>query len=344
MKFGIFDHVDRSGLPLDEFYEQRLRITELYDRSSFHAYHVAEHHFTPLGLAASPSVYLSSVIQRTKRLRIGSLVYTLPLYHPLRLAEEICMLDHLSRGRLQVGLGRGISPIESHYYGESSDKETSRQVYQETLDILLAALTQKQVNYQGQYRQADNVPIELLPAQRPYPPLWMGVQSFENADFAAKYKMNMVCILEPEEMRSRIDRYRETWRKLHGEEPSQDMLTGLSVFIVVAETDAKAAEIADRNYKAWFQSFNYLYRLHGRSPMLGERANNFADLQKLGRGIAGSPETVMQFLRNKIGKAGINYLVGQFVFGDMSFEDASHSIELFSRHVMPALGAVTQPA
>ncbi|MDH7795080.1 MULTISPECIES: LLM class flavin-dependent oxidoreductase [unclassified Beijerinckia] len=344
MKFGIFDHVDRSDLPLHEFYEQRLRMTELYDQSGFHGYHVAEHHFTPLGLAASPSVYLASVIQRTKNLRIGSLVYTLPLYHPLRLAEEICMLDHLSRGRLQVGLGRGISPIESHYYGEASDKETSRQVYQETLDILLAALTQKQVNYQGQYRQADNVPIELEPAQRPYPPLWMGVQSFENADFAAKYKMNMVCILEPEEMRSRVDRYRETWRNLHGEEPSRDMLAGLSLFIVVADSDAEAMDIADRCYRKWFHSFNYLYRLHGRSPMLGERADNFAGLQKLGRGIAGSPDTVKQFLRTKIDKAGINYLTGQFVFGDMSFEESSRSIDLFASHVMPALGAVAQPA
>ena len=61
VKFGIFDHVDRSDLPLDEFYEQRLRITELYDRLGFHGYHVAEHHFTPLGLAASPSVYLTNL-------------------------------------------------------------------------------------------------------------------------------------------------------------------------------------------------------------------------------------------------------------------------------------------
>src|SRR5579875_3685770 len=111
MEFGIFDHVDRNGLPLAEFYETRLKLVEAYDRHGFFGYHVAEHHATPLGLAPSPSLYLSAVAQRTARLRFGPLVYLLPFYHPLRLIEEICMLDQMSRGRLQIGVGRGISPF-----------------------------------------------------------------------------------------------------------------------------------------------------------------------------------------------------------------------------------------
>ena len=109
MEFGIFDHLDRSGLPLKEYYEARLKLIETYDRSGFYAYHVAEHHSTPLGMAPSPSVFLSAIAQRTRRLRFGPLVYALPLHHPLRLVEEICMLDHLSGGRLEIGFGRGSS-------------------------------------------------------------------------------------------------------------------------------------------------------------------------------------------------------------------------------------------
>ena len=97
------------------------KIVEAYDRGGFYSYHTAEHHATPLGLAASPSVFLAAVAQRTQRLRFGPLVYTLPLHHPLRVVEEICMLDQLSRGRFDLGVGRGISPIETAYYGVDPD-------------------------------------------------------------------------------------------------------------------------------------------------------------------------------------------------------------------------------
>src|SRR6202049_1356128 len=117
MKFGVFDHVDRGDLPLGEHYENRLKLIEAYDRLGIRTYHVAEHHATPLGLAPSPSVYLSAVAQRTRRVRFGPLVYLLPYYHPIRLIEEICMLDQLSGGRLEFGLGRGVSPVEATLYG-----------------------------------------------------------------------------------------------------------------------------------------------------------------------------------------------------------------------------------
>src|ERR1700735_10696 len=106
LEFGIFDHLDRNDLPLHEYYEERLKVIEAFDRSGFYAYHVAEHHATPLGMAPSPSVFLSAVGQRTQTLRFGPLVYPLVMYHPLRLAEEICMLDHMSGGRFEFGIGR----------------------------------------------------------------------------------------------------------------------------------------------------------------------------------------------------------------------------------------------
>src|ERR1043165_2379976 len=113
MEFGVFDHVDRSGVPLRQFFEERIQITQAYERFGFYCYHVAEHHFTPLGMASSPGIFLASVAQRTATHRFGPLVYILPFYHPLRLAEEVCMLDQLSGGRLELGLGPGLSPAQA---------------------------------------------------------------------------------------------------------------------------------------------------------------------------------------------------------------------------------------
>src|SRR2546430_11155745 len=115
--FGIFDHVDRADVPLGTLYEQRLRLAAAADAAGFRSYHVAEHHATRLGMAPSPGVFLAAVAQRTRRLRFGPLVYLLPLYTPLRLIEEICMLDQLSGGRFELGVGRGIVPYELAHRG-----------------------------------------------------------------------------------------------------------------------------------------------------------------------------------------------------------------------------------
>src|SRR5215211_4111573 len=149
MKFGVFDHMDRAGANLGRQFDERLNLIELYERAGFHGYHLAEHHATPLGMAPSPSVFLSAVAQRTKRLRFGPLVYTLPMYHPLRAAEEICMLDHLSQGRLEVGIGRGISAHELTYYGVNPKEAQER--YVEAFAIIMMALTTGTVSHDGKF-------------------------------------------------------------------------------------------------------------------------------------------------------------------------------------------------
>ena len=107
MKFGVFDHLDWNGGDLTLQYEDRLRMIEALDRNGFYAYHVAEHHCTPSGRAPAPSVFLAAVAQRTRRLRFGPLVYALSMHHPLRVFEEVCMLDQMSGGRFELGIGRG---------------------------------------------------------------------------------------------------------------------------------------------------------------------------------------------------------------------------------------------
>src|ERR1700691_236296 len=131
MEFGVFDHLDRNALELGAFYEMRLKVAEAYDRLGFPSYPGAEHHSTPVGMAPSPSVYLAALAQRTRRLRFGPMVYLLPLYHPLRLIEEVCMLDQMSGGRFKLGVGRGVSPIEVGFYGVKPDDRVA--IYRETL-------------------------------------------------------------------------------------------------------------------------------------------------------------------------------------------------------------------
>jgi alkanesulfonate monooxygenase SsuD/methylene tetrahydromethanopterin reductase-like flavin-dependent oxidoreductase (luciferase family) len=337
MDFGIFDHVDNNGLPLQEFYDSRLRIVEAYDRAGFYCYHVAEHHATPLGLAASPGVYLAAVAQRTKSLRMGPLVYTLPLYHPLRLIEEICMLDQLSGGRYQPGVGRGISPLETAAFGVDPKERVER--YQEIVQILMQGLTQRSVDFQGRHFTFKNVPMELEPFQRPHPPFWVGAATPESAERAARNRHNFVSLSTAAETRTLTDRYRAAWRQAHGEAPLPKL--GLGRFIVVGATDASAMALARRAYTRWHDSFHHLWRRHGTVPTQGERARVFDEIMDGGRGVAGTPDTVRVMLGAQLAEAGANYCVGQFVFGDMSKDEALGSIGLFAEQVMPALRQFT---
>ena len=116
----------------------------------------------------------------------------------------------------------------------------------------------------------------------------------------------------------------------------------MNSFIVVGDTDAEAQELANRAYKVWHHSFHYLYHLHGRSPVHGERADNFPDVVGRKLGIAGSPQTVIDVLSQRLAQAGNNYLMCQLVFGDMTLAEALHSIELFAKKVMPELRAAAR--
>src|SRR5436309_9808067 len=210
MQFGVFDHLDRNDLALREYYESRLQIIEAYDRLGFYAYHVAEHHSTPLGLAPSPSVFLSAVAQRTKRLRFGPLVYALPLYHPLRMIEEICMLDQMSGGRLEIGFGRGSVPAELIYYGQKP--EQAQAVYAEALELVLQGLTSRTLSFRGEFFQFDNVPMELEPLQKPHPPVWYGVHAPQSAARAARKGLHVVSLDPLSATRASFDTFRAAWR------------------------------------------------------------------------------------------------------------------------------------
>jgi alkanesulfonate monooxygenase SsuD/methylene tetrahydromethanopterin reductase-like flavin-dependent oxidoreductase (luciferase family) len=157
---------------LGRLFDERLRLVELIERAGFAGYHMAEHHSTPLGMAASPSVFLSAAMQRTKTLRLGPLVYVLPLYHPLRLYEEICMLDHMSGGRLLVGVGRGGALLEHQRYG--IDPTDAPAMYHEAFAVLMRAFDSEVLNFEGKYYRYKDYVVQAKPVQQPHPPLWFG--------------------------------------------------------------------------------------------------------------------------------------------------------------------------
>src|SRR3954454_7971556 len=116
MHVGLFDHIERADRPIATTFAERLAFAVAADEAGIYCLHVAEHHATPLNLVPVPGIYLGALARVTTRMRLGPLVYLLPLYSPLRLAEEICILDHLSHGRLEIGVGRGVSPFELAYH------------------------------------------------------------------------------------------------------------------------------------------------------------------------------------------------------------------------------------
>jgi alkanesulfonate monooxygenase SsuD/methylene tetrahydromethanopterin reductase-like flavin-dependent oxidoreductase (luciferase family) len=333
MQFGVFDHLDRYGGALADYYEDRLKIAEAYDRAGFHGYHLAEHHGTPLGMAPSPSVFLAAVAQRTTRLRFGPLVWPMPLHHPLRLIEEICMLDQLSGGRLDIGFGRGAAPIELEYYAVAP--QDAQEIYAEAVELVIKGLTHKVLDFKGRRFSFTGVPMELEPLQKPHPPIWYGVHAPDSAERAARRGLNVVSLDPTNETRLAIERYRTVWREIHARGSALPKL-GLGRFIVVAPSDAAALELARRAYLVWHASFTHLFRRHGRTQS-HPRPASFDLLAERGQGIAGSPATVAEFLARELSATGCNYVVGQFAFGDLTLKETLQSIGLFAGEVVPLL-------
>jgi alkanesulfonate monooxygenase SsuD/methylene tetrahydromethanopterin reductase-like flavin-dependent oxidoreductase (luciferase family) len=333
MQFGIFDQNDRGPYPLGEQYEKRLQLIEFYDRAGFRTYHMSEHHSTPLSLTPSPSVFLGAAAQRTKRLRLGPLVYVLPVHHPLRLAEEICMLDHLSNGRLEVGVGRGASPHELEHFGV--DPELAPAMYVEAYNVIKQALTRPQVNFKGKYYSFENVPIEMKPAQSPHPPFWYAVPMPDGAVWPAQNGLNIVCGGTVPAVRVITDRYRAEWAAA-GNAPDAIPLLGINRFVVAADTDQEAMALGRRAWPPFYANFMKLWKQHGTQPRYAKIPEDFDILVNHGAAIAGSPGSIRDQVRDMAGAAGASYFISQFSFGDLTHEEVLHSASIFASEVLPA--------
>ena len=333
MKFGVFDHIDDSGAPLGQLYNDRLTFAEALDRLGFYGYHVAEHHITPLGAAASPGLIFAALSQRTRKLRFGPMVYLLPFYHPLRLIEEVCMLDQLSGGRFQLGVGRGVSIHETQAYGLDFSK--TQEMYHEASEVLLKGLGSDELDFHGKYYNFDRLPMVLRPVQRPHPPLWYGLNLPGSAAWPAENNINTISLGLRESTSAVVASYRAA-RVKAGLDPNGTLM-GIGRHVVVADTDEEALAIARRAYPRWRESFRWLFARHGTEPrVIGIYPPTFDELAGLKNAVAGSPETVKRFLAEELAASEFNYFAPWLAFGGMTMKETMKSVELFASEVMPA--------
>jgi len=337
MQFGIFDHLDDSGQPLHRHFENRLKLIEAYDRAGFYAYHLAEHHNTPLGYAPSPSVFLAAVAQRTQRLKFGPMVYLLPLYHPLRLIDEVCMLDQMSNGRFLYGVGRGISPIEVGFYGV--DFATGAEQFREAFEATRIGLTEDELTFHGKFYDFDHVPIAMKPVQKPYPELWYGTSRPDSIPWAAERGAHIVTLRDTTAARAIIELYKSEWQRL-GRREADLPLMGINRHIVLADSEAEARDIARRGYKPWRQHMEHLWaKYHVPFPLAASLPPEWDTLQAHGHAIAGTPTQVRDYIAEVTEASAATYFVCDFAFGTIGHDEAMRSVELFRTEVMPAFAA-----
>jgi alkanesulfonate monooxygenase SsuD/methylene tetrahydromethanopterin reductase-like flavin-dependent oxidoreductase (luciferase family) len=334
--FGLFDWLDRGHTPLQQLYEEHLQLLEAADAAGFFGYHLAEHHATPLGMAPSPALFLSAAAQRTRCIRLGPLVYLLPLYHPLRLIEEVCMLDHLSGGRLELGVGRGVSPYELGYFGVNAAE--TRAMFSEALAVLLAGLTHERLTFEGQYYRYHDVPMELRPLQQPYPPLWYPTHNPESVGHAAQHGYHFVGGGPAADVRPLVDRYRQTWEayrhapgRLNSHVAAPKM--GIVRLICVADTDDEAWAATHAAHGHWYRSIMKLWHEYDDHTY-----DEFFAWEPSLRGetiLFGSPARVREQLARLLEVSGCNYVLGAFAWGTLPHAQALHSLRLFAEKVMP---------
>jgi len=372
MRFGIFDHIEPvPGLGLDRIYRERLIQIERLDRAGFHAYHLAEHHTPAIhSLAPSQNVFLAAVAQRTTRLRFGPCVYVLPLHHPLRLIEEISMLDNLSDGRLEIGVGRG-GVMEAYFWGQEADSETNYARYLETLAILREGLSHDQLTYAGRFHSFEHLPMYLRPLQKPYPPLWY----MRNAVTAAMEGMHTILVGSLDSLATEVPRYRAAWAEHQGSgaltAQGDEPMIGLVVHLVVAETDDEALAAAKPAWEKYRWNLaaprrieaekrgltQFMHAKDGSFGFVGDRPAGLpareirrdisAEVERFneqkhrahpnrlgGAALAGTPAAVREYLDEYVA-TGANYFVCSFQWGDLSHEQAMRSVELFTTEVMP---------
>jgi alkanesulfonate monooxygenase SsuD/methylene tetrahydromethanopterin reductase-like flavin-dependent oxidoreductase (luciferase family) len=347
VKFGLFDWLDESGRSQGETYEERLRVLELADRAGFHCYHLAEHHATELSTVPSPNLFLAAVAQRTHQLHLGPLSYILPLYDPVRLLEEVCMLDQLSGGRVEMGISRGSA-------GEliENDPDKARGMYNEALALMLMGISTGEIDYHGKYYEFNKLISRVRPVQRPYPPLWYPTSNPESVPYVAAQGMNAVFSvhLAPDFDRviQMVNRYRTEYAA-HADDGGRlnahvtDPRVGFMVHIYVAETDAQARAQAKPAYELFAHNFSYRYVRKGNPERYADRRNFDRELSQE-KIVVGSPSTVRVQLGSFLERSGANYVAGCFTFGSLTLEQILESVDLFAKEVMPALSGARAAA
>lgn len=335
--FGLFDSFDLGTGTPGQLLAERLSFAIEAEKFGIDHYHVTEHHGTPLSVCPSPNIFLAALSQRTTSMRLGAMVYVLPSYNPLRLAEEIATLDNLTNGRLDVGIGSGISPYELAYFGV--DGAEARDLYSESLSAITKALATGSMQHVGQHLRDYDVELSIRPVQEPHPPLWYASSNTRTAAWAGTHGVNFVGRWNSGEFIPAADAYWANWHenqssldRLNG--PIEEPSVGLAATVVIGDSDAEAR---DRFFTANEVFKSRLVKLWHEHD--DHKVDMIADSQATldnGTAIVGSAETVLETILHQVETSDINFFEATLVFGDMSHAEGLENLHRFSE-LMPVI-------
>lgn len=335
MKFGVLQFFSWPGrrIPLATVYQRALERIEIMDRSGYDCVWLAEHHFTTYSVCPSIHLMAMHVADRTRNLRIGTGVSLAALYHPLRLAEEIALLDVLSGGRVNWGAGRGFDPGEFRAFGVPAEESQER--FREAVDIVVAAWRDERLNWSGRHWQFSDVEVLPKPHQQPHPPLWVAASSPPAIEWAARRGYSIM--LDPHCSRGDLGLKRELYRRelaRHGHSMAGRDLP-MARLIAVAETAAEARRVAEQG-AAWTVSAYANKDSAGKAISAGLMAPRDASAEDGAQAVEryvrevmihGTPAQVVDQIRALQADVGLDYLLCAPV---------SHSsFTLFTQQVLP---------
>jgi alkanesulfonate monooxygenase SsuD/methylene tetrahydromethanopterin reductase-like flavin-dependent oxidoreductase (luciferase family) len=327
MKVGVlqfFSWPERSR-PLEQVYARALERIDVMERTGYDAVWLAEHHFT--GYSVCPSVHLMGtyVAARTRRLRIGSAVTLAALAHPLRIAEEVALLDVLSGGRVNWGAGRGFDRIEFDAFQVPMSESAAR--FREAVEIVLAAWTEERVSFEGRFHQAKDVELLPKPLQRPHPPAWVAATSEDAIRWAASRGLSI--LMDPHSPHAEIARKRELFR-------SELQAAGFAFagrelpmarLLAIADTAREAEDIARRGARWTLGAYMSAQQLATFRP--GEAPRDPIEHYLADVVIHGTPEAVTDQLERLREAMFLSYLL----IAPLS----EGSFRLFTERVLPRL-------
>ena len=350
IQFGIFDHIENHGeKPVEEIYEERIALLKRAEEGGFYGFHLAEHHGHGLSACPTATVFLAALARETTRLKLIPTVVCLPLHHPVRAFEELAMLDVLSHGRLELGVGKGITPWEHLQFGHPPEEGSARS--KDILAMLLKGWETGIISSEdSEFYDFVELKLPFKPAQHPYPPLWTA----GNAETAGRGGHNFVFPAEiPAEMRARYDELRAESRTQPGHQNPHvaDPWIAQCQAVVIADTDEEAEAIGRR---AWGTYAELLKPTHGMIPAhlqteVPDWDNPLAkemmsrDPIDGGLVIAGTAERVRDYYVEQAKRGVANYFILMIPFGEMTNDEVTRTLDSFIAEVIPAVREV-EPA
>ena len=347
MKFGalyIPDYYPERHKSASHYYGEMMEQIQCEEELGFDGAFFAEHYVGGYAFP-SPPVFAAAVAQRTRRIRLGTGVTLLPLNNPVRTAEEYAMLDVLSDGRLDLGIGRGVLKAEYELFG--IDEAESHGRYHEAIDIIRQAWTRERVDYDGKYFKIHGVAALPKPVQQPHPPIWSACavtpESFVWAGQQGFHPM-IVPFAYPrhEDLQAKLALYWDAL-KAAGHDPTSREVLGV-YHLYVADSDAEAHALAGKHFANYWKFFGALDNQSFKSADYQEYKGSlsklfgnatYEDLDKGDCMIFGTPERCVQRLKRAERDYGLTYSVLEVNFGGMPHKEALKSLEQFAKYVMP---------